>query len=937
MVEIPGIQQKQSLSPAMDYARLRREGIRYVQQLCGRIWTDYNDHDPGVTILEQVCYALTAVGYKTNLDIRTLMFGNDPDPQEVRVTGIYEPHEVLLSSVVTVSDFRILLLDLLDATKVRNVWLRPVQGVAGLFDIYVRTLAPDPDEPLDKAEKKKKDDAAEQERQALVDAIRRLYIQHRSLGEDVRRVVLLKPQYIELCGDVEISDEASPEKLLAELYYEVSRYFNPPVIFSSWDSVSQEGLGYEDIFNVPSCERGFIRDLEDKEQRIFAVSGVTNVITQVKGVRSFSGFYVQKDGIRVSGKHITIDEGYVAEILLRAEQGGIVLYRNHSKVAYDSRLVLRYYREKLLPVKHVRPSSYRSKATTLPADRGVRFSKNEVEFYSSVQYTFPVVYGIGQYGLPAGLPDHSRPARLLAARQLQSYLLFFDQLLLNHQAQIRNLSDLFSIQHPKNTVSYFSRLPQPAEDGNYAEVPDVRKLLSAELTTARLQELMRDDFYVRKNALLNHQLARYADGFGHEHVHNFNRLMGIADERDIHKTLVSLKCDFLQEFITLSKDRNRGLYYLDRGQHAFPFKRKLCLLLNLRYDDGEFSLVDHLLNLQAAPQQSPGEEATQPADKVSFAIRRGPAARDRLVFFGSLSGSYYIDNGAVFFREGGEAQGVKLRQFDQHDAATAWIERMIRWFDDLVRQSSGFHVVEHVLLRPVLEKQYHLVLKLSSGAAMRSAVTDYKEAQQELLADIILLGCEEKYYIVQRTGKLNRVILEDAEGNALAYLDKQFSDTPSARQHIAEVWIPYFRKLDMDRHPIPPEAHFEQTAESRSVDGFNTPRISLVFPNWVPRFQDPEFRVWLQHCICQCMPAHIGIHLQWLNIDQMTKFERIYTNWRGQHAKVMAYAAAGQPSDAVLYSEDLRRERRGRRKRHDAMVLLDEVAEQMIQFLYTPK
>ena len=43
---------------AFDYEQLRREAIAHVQALSGNTWTDYNLHDPGVTILEQLCMPL---------------------------------------------------------------------------------------------------------------------------------------------------------------------------------------------------------------------------------------------------------------------------------------------------------------------------------------------------------------------------------------------------------------------------------------------------------------------------------------------------------------------------------------------------------------------------------------------------------------------------------------------------------------------------------------------------------------------------------------------------------------------------------------------------------------------------------------------------------------------------------------------------------------
>lgn len=58
------------LRPAQDYYQLRREGIGYIEQMGSSQWTDYNTHDPGITILEALCYAITDLAYRTGRDIK---------------------------------------------------------------------------------------------------------------------------------------------------------------------------------------------------------------------------------------------------------------------------------------------------------------------------------------------------------------------------------------------------------------------------------------------------------------------------------------------------------------------------------------------------------------------------------------------------------------------------------------------------------------------------------------------------------------------------------------------------------------------------------------------------------------------------------------------------------------------------------------------------
>ena len=57
----------------LDFEKLRREGLTHIGKFSGKIWTDHNVHDPGVTILEMLVYALMDLGYRTTLPIEDLL------------------------------------------------------------------------------------------------------------------------------------------------------------------------------------------------------------------------------------------------------------------------------------------------------------------------------------------------------------------------------------------------------------------------------------------------------------------------------------------------------------------------------------------------------------------------------------------------------------------------------------------------------------------------------------------------------------------------------------------------------------------------------------------------------------------------------------------------------------------------------------------------
>ena len=57
----------------LDIDFLKERGISFIQEMSGNKWTDFNLHDPGVTILEIICLAINELGYRSDHDIHELI------------------------------------------------------------------------------------------------------------------------------------------------------------------------------------------------------------------------------------------------------------------------------------------------------------------------------------------------------------------------------------------------------------------------------------------------------------------------------------------------------------------------------------------------------------------------------------------------------------------------------------------------------------------------------------------------------------------------------------------------------------------------------------------------------------------------------------------------------------------------------------------------
>ncbi|MBP9083104.1 MAG: hypothetical protein KBH11_08505, partial [Bacteroidia bacterium] len=63
----------ETFAQVKDFKYLRQFAMESIQELSGSAWTNLNPSDPGVTILEQACYALTELGYCSSFPIEDIL------------------------------------------------------------------------------------------------------------------------------------------------------------------------------------------------------------------------------------------------------------------------------------------------------------------------------------------------------------------------------------------------------------------------------------------------------------------------------------------------------------------------------------------------------------------------------------------------------------------------------------------------------------------------------------------------------------------------------------------------------------------------------------------------------------------------------------------------------------------------------------------------
>lgn len=121
------IAKDRTLLPAQDYEFLRTEGMNYIKKLGHKLWTDYNPHDPGITILEVLSYAITELGYRTDFDIKDLLSNKEG---LISNQTFFPASAIFTNAPLTEIDYRKLIIDI---DGVSNAWFLATQKTTDEF------------------------------------------------------------------------------------------------------------------------------------------------------------------------------------------------------------------------------------------------------------------------------------------------------------------------------------------------------------------------------------------------------------------------------------------------------------------------------------------------------------------------------------------------------------------------------------------------------------------------------------------------------------------------------------------------------------------------------------------------------------------------------------------------------------------------------------
>lgn len=844
-----------------DFHFLRKTGIEYIEKLGGKLWTDYNSHDPGITTLEVLSYAITDLGMRMNLNMEDILASDDAN-KDIH-TQFLKAAEILPSRPLNELDYRKLFIDISTAGSlkrpIRNCWLVPKSeklyvdcktgdldfkpigektksfNIKGLYDLYV-----DYAEDIDT-------DGIGCEKSNVNIKILDSYHANRGLCEDLAEIKEVEIQKVAVCARIGLVSKADEELVHAKVIRTINNYLSPEVHFYSLKQMLDKGLTTDQIFEGPLLENGFIDTEELKNSQLrteVRLSDIISEIMKIDGVKEIHDVSIAGCDSVIKQNNdwlICIEKGRKPELCelssFSYSKGSLPLNINDKKV--------QDYLETLKREEEVlREDARQNKELILP--QGTSY---DIANYATILNEFPDTYGVGESGI-IGNPS---PEREALAKQMKGYLLFFDQILAGYFKHLEKVKEVLSI-NGKLKRTFFTQALKNIK-GFDELVSDYDTESDDQLTDSLYEEL--DNSVERRNEVLDHLISRFAETFS-----DYTFLMKSLYGKSTDEIVLNNKENFLKEYSSLSKDRGLGYNYTLIGDSD---------LWNTSNISGVQKRIARLLGIKDYTQRNLSQtpvsiiETTDNAGKNTYTWKIKDAGSNIIL---SSVNSYTTEHIAIKNLNDAIYQTIQIDEEDLQNALDILDEKHPEvTLEKLKACEKGYCFIGNIKIRVSLGGNYYFEIvddtdeqNVIAVHKKTSPYSDLKELKDGIKATV-------KYFKYEFT----------EEG---IFLVEHLLLKPTTKDYklmggigCMSIGGTFRIMYDLEEEnpatdPIEYSEAFMSSCEGceTDVDVFDpySYRVSVVLPGFAYRFQDPDFRRYAETVIRQEIPAHVLAKICWV-------------------------------------------------------------------------
>jgi hypothetical protein len=810
------------MSEELDYSFLKEQGIAYIHQLAGNKWTDYGIHDPGITILEELCFGILDLVYRTSFSIEDVWAKDPNETIPSNDNPFYRAEEILPCNPLTQWDF---LKIVLDVPGVKNANLSLSRGpneIKGGYKVFIE---------LEERIRNSK----QQSEETLAIVKQRLHTQ-RNLCEDF--FVIQPMQSLPICIKANFETQRclayeEGETIAAKILFDLHEFLSPRIPFYNISQLLEKGRTIDQIFTGPLLTQGFIDEPEliqqKKRSKTMYISDLIEHATTVENVKNVLCFELFVGDPTTPLTNVTLPIAHDQFPELNTQESKITLSHNGTAIPIDWEKVLHLLED--MKGRGTLSKTYLQKEEVFVLEGDYR----DLKKYISLQQDLPLLYNVGHEGCTPSekAKNHAK------AKQLQAYLLIFDQIFATYLGRLSNIRHrmaayspiwdkpdaLVPLQVPRMETIIKEPTPEDHTANDWAFViqrkyidtkekiqsnPDkTLQNKSIESYNSYVNQILETEFQtlIKRSNMLDHLLAYFAEKYT-----TYSGLLDSKSKEDQIKSINILKSLFLKDYIEISKNRNRGANHtpqpIDVWTDYTPsgFERRICYNLGI---------------------QNTQKRCLHEIIRSNFFLDKKSTQNNFDLFLGKNTQSEY--NHLFMFK-------------------------------------GKYKNIQSLALAYGINEAYYHISKTHAGHYMVLLYIDQaKQHWIEFVPNNNLTTIEQAEEVVQQSVAFFKMCNKQSEGFHLI-------------EHI----------LLRDQDTI--------TTEDDPYSFIMT----MVFPAWPARFQRASFRKLVEEMALLESPAHICTNVLWLDFEDMTHFEVAYKTWMTLKAEAASKAEIEQAAQTLM-------------------------------------
>lgn len=853
---LPVIQKDQVVPNSGDYEALLKQGLELISQYSGLLWTNYNTGDPGITILQSLCYAMTELSYKANLPIEDLL--TNAQGQINYKNALEKPWQILPINPVSLSDFKKIIID--EEAVIKQIYFEEL-GKNSSFNTITPYIELTPAAlPLF---------ATSSYMNKLGEKVKLLLNERSNVGQSFLDPVFLRPFQIHCKGEIQLSDNVSAEKALAQLLFEVNNYLSPYPKFYSYSDLLETGWTNSEIFDGPLLQNGFLKP-EDfcPKRKLIKQADLAVFISTIDSVDSVLGFELIHNKELVEGLTILKLPFDVAPFANLKSFLPSVEFVQHGKVISQvSETKVKFELNKLRPKRDLSSplEDYLPKGTY-----------RDVKEYYSIQYQFPPIYKLAK----SNYSKVKSPQEAAKIKQLKAYLILMEQIMADFLAQLSKVGRLFSFDSGRNVYQlagktyFFQDLYEvPGIQELLADVKGAGKVYNDRTALEDWKAYKRDHLNTyrqqlmhagespqvnldRKSRVLKHLLARFGESYSSDYLHLNNPSYGKETTAAVQHISETLK-----HYSLFSANRGRTYFHdFDTDGFASGYELVCGNKLNINsYYEGVIELI---------------EESVDHKPAQTLLLVAYTAAGHSLLFGKPQShqiSAVPAGNIAVY------QQGKLLLSFSSDavsshllsaNAARQLLKPYCDTLSDLRKNTQGFVFIDNLKLLSFLHFQWEV--RDAAGQVLYNSQFTTFDTLQHTLA---LIQSKLPLEIVPEQGKYSIELRTEQDWS---YSICRHIPTEKKAESI-RLQLYAFRKGVKEAIQMQVYSDtWEKTALSTTLFEYQT---TALFPAWVHLLQENAYRAFLYRTLMMNLPAPLRVDLHFLQQAEMKALLSSYTVW----------------------------------------------------------